>query len=181
VTMVDATGGGTMGSDAPSTDASNEGRLTHLDERGRVRMVDVGAKPVTARTAVASCEVRVRPDVARLVADGTLPKGDALALARVAGIQAAKRTPELVPLCHQVALTSVELELEVDVERGTIDVTATAAAVDRTGVEMEAMTAAAVAALTVYDLVKAVQRDAVIGGLRLRSKTGGRSGDLELP
>lgn len=155
--------------------------LTHLDARGRARMVDVGDKDVTARTAVASCEVRLRPDVARLVADAALPKGDALALARVAGIQAAKRTPELVPLCHQVALTSVEVALEVDVDAGSIEVTATASALDRTGVEMEAMTAAAVAALTLYDLVKAVQRDVVIGGLRLRRKTGGRSGDLDLP
>lgn len=144
-------------------------------------MVDVGDKPVTTRTAVAACEVHLRPDVARLVADGALPKGDALALARVAGIQAAKRTPELVPLCHQVALTAVEVDLEVDAERGVIEVTATATARDRTGVEMEAMTAAAVAALTLYDLVKAVQRDVVIGALRLRHKTGGRSGDLELP
>ncbi|MEY3019777.1 MAG: cyclic pyranopterin monophosphate synthase MoaC [Actinomycetota bacterium] len=164
--------------DAPTVRSDG---LTHLDDRGRARMVDVGAKPVTARRAVASCEVRLRPDVARLVADAALPKGDALALARVAGIQAAKRTPELVPLCHQVALTSVEVDLEVDVEAGVVHVSATAAALDRTGVEMEAMTAAAVAALTLYDLVKAVQRDVVIGALRLRSKAGGRSGDLELP
>ena len=155
--------------------------LTHLDAHGRARMVDVGAKPVTERTAVASCEVRLRPEIARLVADAALPKGDALALARVAGIQAAKRTPELVPLCHQVALTSVEVDLVVDPERGVVEVTATAAALDRTGVELEAMTAAAVAALTLYDLVKAVQRDAVIGALRLRRKTGGRSGDHDLP
>lgn len=143
-------------------------------------MVDVGEKDVTRRTAVASCEVHVEPRVARLVADGALPKGDALALARIAGIQAAKRTPELVPLCHQVALTSVEVELTVDADAGVVHVAATAAALDRTGVEMEALTAAAVAALTVYDLVKAVQRDARIDGLRLRRKTGGRSGDLEL-
>ena len=155
--------------------------LTHLDARGRARMVDVGDKDVSARTAVAACEVRLRPDVARLVAEAALPKGDAVALARVAGIMAAKRTSELVPLCHPVDLTSVEVGIEVDVEGGVIEVTATASAVDRTGVEMEAMTAAAVAALTLYDLVKAVQRDVVIGALRLRSKTGGRSGDLELP
>ena len=152
--------------------------LTHPDARGRARMVDVGGKDVTERTAVAGCSVVVAPATAALLADGALPKGDAVALARVAGIQAAKRTPELIPLCHQVALTGVTVDLDVDRDAGFVTITATARAMDRTGVEMEALTAASVAALTVYDLVKAVQRDAVVTGLRLVRKTGGRSGDV---
>jgi cyclic pyranopterin monophosphate synthase len=159
----------------------SEGELTHLDERGQARMVDVGAKPVTSRTATASCRVVMAPATAQRLVDGELPKGDALPVVRLAGIQAAKRTPELIPLCHQVALTSVEVDVEVDVATGIAVVTATAHALDRTGVEMEAMTAASVAALTLYDLVKAVQRDVVVTDLRLRRKTGGRSGDVELP
>lgn len=152
--------------------------LTHLDAHGAARMVDVGAKDVTERTAIATCRVELAPATAALLADGALPKGDALALARVAGIQAAKRTPELIPLCHQVALTGVTVDLAVDRGSGIVTITATARALDRTGVEMEALTAASVAALTVYDLVKAVQRDAVIADLRLVRKTGGRSGDV---
>ena len=155
--------------------------LTHLDEQGRARMVDVGDKDVTARTASAGCRVWMAPATARLLLEGELPKGDALPVVRLAGIQAAKRTAELIPLCHHVALTSVDVEVVVDAQAGTADLTATAAAADRTGVEMEAMTAASVAALTLYDLVKAVQKDVVIGDLRLRSKAGGRSGDVSLP
>jgi cyclic pyranopterin monophosphate synthase len=155
--------------------------LTHLDARGHARMVDVGEKSVTARTAVASCRVVMNPSTAARLVEGELPKGDALPVARIAGIQAAKRTPELIPLCHHVALTSVEVAIEVDTAAGAAEVTATARAADRTGVEMEAMTAAAVAALTLYDLLKAVQRDVVVTDLRLRRKTGGRSGDVELP
>jgi cyclic pyranopterin monophosphate synthase len=161
-----------------SIEPTEGARLTHLDERGSARMVDVGGKDVTERTAVAVCHVELAPATAALLADGTLPKGDALALARVAGIQAAKRTPELIPLCHQVALTGVTVDLEVDRASGVVTITATARARDRTGVEMEALTAASIAALTVYDLVKAVQRDAVVTGLRLVRKTGGRSGDV---
>jgi cyclic pyranopterin phosphate synthase len=152
--------------------------LTHLDERGAARMVDVGAKDVTERTAIATCHVELAPATAALLADGALPKGDAVALARVAGIQAAKRTPELIPLCHQVALTGVQVDVDVDRDAGRVTITATVSARDRTGVEMEALTAASVAALTVYDLVKAVQKDALIGGLHVVRKTGGRSGDL---
>jgi cyclic pyranopterin monophosphate synthase len=155
--------------------------LTHLDASGRARMVDVGDKPVTARTATASCRVRMSPATAARLLDGDLPKGDALPVARIAGIQAAKRTPELIPLCHHVALTSVEVTIEVDAAAGDAEITATARATDRTGVEMEAMTAASVAALTLYDLLKAVQRDVVVTDLRLRRKTGGRSGDVDLP
>lgn len=155
--------------------------LTHLDARGRARMVEVGDKPVTARTATASCEVHLAPETARLLLEGSLPKGDALPVVRLAGIQAAKRTHELIPLCHQLALTSVEVDVEVVPDDGVAVITATARAVDRTGVEMEAMTAASVAALALYDLVKAVQRDVTITGLRLREKQGGRSGDVTLP
>jgi cyclic pyranopterin monophosphate synthase len=155
----------------------SEERLTHLDAAGRARMVDVGEKAVTARTAVAEAVVRLRPDVARLLAEGGLPKGDALPVARIAGIQAAKRTPELIPLCHAVALTSVAVDIAVDAEAGVATVTASARAADRTGVEMEALVAASVAALTLYDMVKAVQRDATVERVRLRSKTGGQRGD----
>ena len=155
--------------------------LTHLDEHGRARMVDVGEKDVTQRSATASCRVVMTPETADRLSQGRLPKGDALPVARIAGIQAAKRTPELIPLCHQVALTSVEVEIDVDVAAGVAEVAATAHARDRTGVEMEAMTAASVAALTLYDLLKAVQRDVVVTDLRLRRKRGGRSGDIELP
>lgn len=155
--------------------------LTHLDADGRARMVDVASKPVTDRVAVASCEVRLAPATAALLLDGALPKGDALPVVRLAGIQAAKRTHELIPLCHQVALTSVEVDVEVARETGRVEIAATARARDRTGVEMEAMTAVSVAALTLYDLVKAVQRDVVISEVRLREKRGGRSGEVVLP
>jgi len=155
--------------------------LTHLDEGGDARMVEVGQKPVTARSATASCEVRMAPATAAALLDGELPKGDALPVVRIAGIQAAKRTHELIPLCHQLALTGVDVDVEVERATGVAIITATARATDRTGVEMEAMTAASVAALTLYDLVKAIQRDVVISGLRLREKHGGRSGDVVLP
>ena len=144
-------------------------------------MVDVGEKAVTERTAMATCQVEMAPGTAARLSDGSLPKGDALPVARIAGIQAAKRTPELIPLCHQVALTSVDVVIDVDPVSGVAEVVATAHARDRTGVEMEALTAASVAALTIYDFVKAVQRDVVIGALRLRHKRGGRSGDVDLP
>ena len=156
------------------------GDLTHLDDRGQARMVDVGGKQVTSRTATAGCQLVMSPATAQRLASGDLPKGDALAIARVAGIQAAKRTPDLIPLCHHVALTSVEVDVEVDVTAGVAHVHAAVQASDRTGVEMEALTAVAVAALSLYDLVKAVQKDVVIGDLRLLTKTGGRSGDLDL-
>jgi cyclic pyranopterin monophosphate synthase len=155
--------------------------LTHVDEAGRARMVDVGGKAVTERVAVAEALLEVRPDVARLLADGALPKGDALPVARIAGIQAAKRTPELIPLCHSVALTSVEVDIAVDADAGVVTVLATARASDRTGVEMEALVAASVASLTVYDMVKAVQRDARIAGVQLLAKTGGTRGDYRRP
>lgn len=150
--------------------------LTHLDADGTARMVDVGDKDVTGRTAVAACTVVLTPRTAQRLADGDLPKGDARAVARIAGIQAAKRTPELLPLCHQVALTSVDVEVEVDTAAGEAHVTATARAADRTGVEMEALVACTTAALVLYDMVKAVQRDVVVTDVRLLRKEGGRSG-----
>ncbi len=163
-----------------TTDAG-DGELTHLDARGQARMVDVGGKQVTDRSAVAEGRVLLRPDVARRLVDGDLPKGDALPVVRIAGIQAAKRTPELLPLCHQVALTAVDVDVEVDVGTGVVTITAQASAADRTGIEMESLTAVSVAALTLYDLVKAVQKDVRITDVRLRRKSGGRSGDLDLP
>jgi cyclic pyranopterin monophosphate synthase len=157
------------------------GDLTHLDARGHARMVDVGGKDVTGRTAVAECRVLMAPATAERLLAGDLPKGDALPVVRIAGIQAAKRTSELLPLCHQVALSSVDVEVDVDAREGVITITTTARAADRTGIEMEALTAASIAALTLYDLVKAVQKDVRVTDLRLRRKTGGRSGDVELP
>ena len=134
------------------------GDLTHLDAEGTARMVDVGAKEVTARRAVARAVVRMTPATAERVAAGDAPKGDVLGVARIAGIQAAKRTGELIPLCHPVGLDHVDVDAELDAAAGTVTLTATAAVTARTGVEMEAMTAAAVAALTVYDMVKGLER-----------------------
>jgi len=151
-----------------------EGGLTHLDQRGAARMVDVSAKPETRRVATATATVLMAPATAALLAAGELPKGDALAVARVAGIMAAKRTPELIPLCHPLPVSAVEVDLEV--QHAAVQVTATVGTTGRTGVEMEALTAAAVAALTLYDMVKGVQRDVRVDGLRLLAKSGGRSG-----
>lgn len=151
-------------------------RLTHLDEQGAARMVDVGAKPETARRAVARAVVRMAPQTAAAVAAGDAPKGDVLGTARIAGIQAAKRTGELIPLCHPVGLDHCDVEAEIDADAGTVTLVATAAVTARTGVEMEAMTAAAVAALTVYDMVKGIERGVVVERVELLSKDGGRSG-----
>jgi cyclic pyranopterin phosphate synthase len=151
--------------------------LTHLDERGQARMVDVGAKPPTERRAVARAAVRVSPRTAQLVERGDAPKGDVLGVARIAGIQAAKRTAELIPLCHSLALTFIDVQGRVEVSSGSIELEAEAHTTGPTGVEMEAMTAAAVAALTVYDMVKGVERGARIEEVALLAKSGGRSGD----
>ena len=153
---------------------TEEPRLTHLTAAGTAHMVDVSGKDVTARTARASGRVQVSPAVVTLLRDGQLPKGDALAVARVAGIQAAKRTPDLVPLCHPVALHAVRVDLEVVDDAVLIDVEVTTA--DRTGVEMEALTAVCGAALSVVDMVKAVDRWAVITDVQVEHKSGGRSG-----
>ena len=150
--------------------------LTHLDDRGQARMVDVAGKDRTVREAVAAGIVRMRPETLALIREGALAKGDVLAVARVAGIQAAKRTPELVPLCHPVALTSVSVELDLEAAPDALAIRAVARAADRTGVEMEALTAVVGAALCVYDMVKAVDRGVVIGEIRLLEKSGGRSG-----
>ncbi len=148
--------------------------LTHVDEHGAARMVDVSAKDVTARTATASGRVLVSPQVVAALRGEGVPKGDALAVARIAGIQGAKRTPDLVPLCHPLGLHGVQVEL--DVADDAVEISATARTADRTGVEMEALTAVSTAALTVVDMVKAIDRDAVITNIRVDEKTGGRSG-----
>lgn len=152
-------------------------RPSHLDADGAPRMVDVGSKPVTARRALALAVVRMRPDVLANLLDAGGPKGDALVTARLAGIGGAKRTAELIPLCHPLPLDSVEVELEPDRETGTVSVRAEARATARTGVEMEALTAVSIAALTLYDMAKALQRDIVIERVELVEKSGGRSGD----
>jgi cyclic pyranopterin phosphate synthase len=153
-------------------------KLTHTDERGRARMVDVAAKPETPREAVASAEVRMLPATLRLVerAVGARGKGDVLAVARLAGMMAAKRTAELIPLCHPVRLVGCDLDLRADRRLPGVRIEARARAVDRTGVEMEAMVAAGVAALTVYDMVKGAERGVEIRAVRLEEKRGGKSG-----
>jgi len=151
--------------------------LTHLDEEGTARMVDVGAKEATPRRAVARAIVRMSPETAARVAAGDAPKGDVLGVARIAGIQAAKRTGDLIPLCHPIGLDHVDIDAQLDVGAGTVTLTATAAVTARTGVEMEAMTAAAIAALTVYDMVKGLERGVTIEAVELLRKSGGRSGD----
>jgi cyclic pyranopterin phosphate synthase len=150
--------------------------LTHLDSSGRARMVDVGEKPVSERRAVAQAVVRVSPSTAKSVLAGDAPKGDVLGVARIAGIQAAKRTAELIPLCHPLPLSFVGVEAEIDADAGAITLIAEARTTGQTGVEMEAMTAASVAALTVYDMVKGIERGAEIGQVVLLEKSGGRSG-----
>ena len=154
---------------------ADEQRLTHVDESGAARMVDVSGKDVTARSATAAGRVLVRPEVVALLRGEGVPKGDALGVARVAGIMAAKRTPDLVPLCHPLAISGVTVDLEVTDE--AVEITATVRTTDRTGVEMEALTAVSVAALTVVDMVKAVDKAAVITDVRVLAKSGGRSGD----
>ncbi len=150
--------------------------LTHLGADGRAEMVDVSDKAVTQRRAVARALVRVSPDTARLVVAGNAPKGDVVGVARIAGIQAAKRTHELIPLCHQLPLSFVGVEAAVDTHSGLIELTAEARTTAPTGVEMEALTAASVAALAIYDMVKGVERGATIERLELIEKSGGRSG-----
>ena len=150
--------------------------LTHLNEEGRAQMVNVAGKDVTARRAVARAVVHVSADTARRVLGGDAPKGDVIGVARIAGIQAAKRTHELIPLCHQLPLSFVGVEATVDERGGTIELLAEARTTAQTGVEMEALTAASVAALTVYDMVKGIERGARITDVELLEKSGGRSG-----
>ena len=151
--------------------------LTHIDDRGRATMVDVGAKDVTERRAVARATLRMSPATARAVESGDAPKGDVLGTARLAGIMAAKRTDELIPLCHSLPLSFAGVEIGVDPAAGRVDVVAEARTRAQTGVEMEALTAASVAALTVYDMVKGLEKGVEIAEVVLVEKTGGKSGD----
>jgi cyclic pyranopterin phosphate synthase len=155
--------------------------LTHFDETGNARMVDVGAKDVTERVAVARASVVMQPATLKLIRDKKAAKGDVLAVAQLAGIMAAKKTPDLIPLCHPLALSSVDVQLTLDGRRNAVDIEATCKLKGRTGVEMEALTAASVAALTVYDMCKAVDRGMTISDVRLVHKSGGKSGTYEAP
>ena len=150
--------------------------LTHFDKMGNAHMVDVGAKDATERVAVARASVCMQPATLRLIRTKKAAKGDVLAVAQLAGIMAAKRTPDLIPLCHPLALSSVEVKLRLDTKRNAVDIEATCKLKGRTGVEMEALTAASVAALTVYDMCKSVDRGMVISDVRLLHKSGGKSG-----
>lgn len=156
-------------------------KLSHLDERGQASMVDVSSKASTERTATAEARVVISEDAFRQVVDGTLPKGDVVATARIAGIMGAKKTSELIPLCHPLAITHAGIEIVPQPDGRTLLVTSTAKTTGQTGVEMEALTAAAIAALTIYDMVKAVDKSAVIESIRLLTKSGGKSGSYQAP
>ena len=153
-------------------------QLTHFDEKGNTQMVNVGGKDETLRIAIAHGHITARPETLRLIAEQGMKKGDVLEVARLAGIMAAKRTGELIPLCHPLALTSIRVELVIADDGPQIEIEAEVQTVGRTGVEMEALTAVSVAALTVYDMCKAVDREMVIGDVRLVKKTGGKSGSF---
>jgi cyclic pyranopterin monophosphate synthase len=155
-------------------------QLTHLDERGHAAMVDVGDKAVTTRTAIAQGAVQMHPTTLAAIRDGTVPKGDVLAAARIAGIMAAKRTPDLIPLCHTLLLTKVTVDFTIDEPGSRVWITATVRCRGQTGVEMEALTAVSVAALTIYDMAKALEKTMVIGDIRLLEKQGGKSGDWKV-
>ncbi|AMO23120.1 cyclic pyranopterin monophosphate synthase MoaC [Ramlibacter solisilvae] len=155
--------------------------LTHFDAQGQAHMVDVGAKPATHRVAIASGHIQMRPETLALIESGTAKKGDVLGVARIAGIQACKKTSELIPLCHPLALTRVALDFSIDRAASRVGCTATVETVGPTGVEMEALTAVQVALLTVYDMCKAVDRGMVIGDVRVREKHGGKSGSFVNP
>ncbi|MFN8380213.1 MAG: cyclic pyranopterin monophosphate synthase MoaC [Anaerolineae bacterium] len=154
-----------------------ETKLTHLDAEGSARMVDVGAKPDSERVAIAEGRVLMQPETLRLIRDGALKKGDALTVARIAGIMAAKRTSEWIPLCHPIPLTHLDVELTLDEPESCVRIKATARTVGKTGVEMEALTAVSAAALTIYDMAKAVDRGMTMTGMRLLEKHGGVHGD----
>jgi cyclic pyranopterin monophosphate synthase len=157
----------------------NGQRLTHLSGDGEARMVDVSAKPVTARTATAAARVLLSPECVAALRDRSVPKGDVLAVARISGIMAAKKTPDLIPLCHPLFLSGVDVTAEVT--DGGVELTATVRTTERTGVEMEALTAVSVAGLAVIDMIKAIDRSAVITDVRVLTKSGGRSGDWRRP
>jgi cyclic pyranopterin phosphate synthase len=164
-----------------SEKSKTRNRLTHVDTAGRVRMVDVGDKPITRREAVARGEIQMAPTTLAAIIGGTLKKGEALAAARIAGIMAAKRTHELIPLCHQLPLESVAVDFRPDQARSVMEIQTRAVTQARTGVEMEAIVAASVAALTLYDMAKALDRAMIIGAIRLIEKRGGRSGEFVRP
>lgn len=151
--------------------------LTHIDENGNARMVDVSDKNITLREAVAAGRVYMKPETLKMIVDGNMPKGDVLSTARIAGIMAAKRTWELIPMCHQIPLDAVKLELTNNLEKSCVDIKATARCSWKTGVEMEALTAVSIAGLTVYDMCKAVDKEMVIGDITLIKKSGGKSGE----
>ena len=151
--------------------------LTHLDERGRARMVDVSAKGETVRIATARGRVLMRPETLRLIKSGGVKKGDVLAIAQVAGVMGAKKTSDIIPLCHPLPITGVDLAFDLDEDASAVEITASARVVGKTGVEMEALTAVATAALTVYDMCKAVDKDMVIDQIRLVHEVGGKSGE----
>jgi len=155
-----------------------EPKLSHLDDSGQARMVNVGAKPDTQRLAIAAGEVRLKPETVALIRQGLMKKGDVLSVAKIAGIMGAKKTSELIPLCHPIPLTQVEVDLRLDDDLSGVIITAAARTVGKTGVEMEALTAVSVAALTVYDMIKAVEKTARIQNIRLVEKHGGKSGDI---
>jgi cyclic pyranopterin phosphate synthase len=156
-------------------------KLSHLDAKGQAHMVNISGKPVTAREATAEATVTLSEDAFTAVMEGTAPKGDVLAAARIAGIMAAKRVPDLIPLCHSIAIANAQVEFEPDADTRSIRVTATIATSGQTGVEMEALTAVSVAALTLYDMIKAVDKGAVIETVRLVAKSGGKSGNYKAP
>jgi cyclic pyranopterin monophosphate synthase len=158
--------------------AASAAQLTHLDENGRVQMVDVGEKPVTRREAIARGAIHMAAPTLAALVGGTLKKGEALATARIAGIMAAKRTHELIPLCHQIPIDAVEVDFQPDVKRSALLIQARAVSSGRTGVEMEALVAVSAAALTIYDMAKAIDRAMTIDAIRLVRKSGGRSGDF---
>lgn len=154
-------------------------KLTHFDDEGKARMVDISAKPLTQREAVASGAVYMRPETLRLIKDKQVSKGDVLGVARVAGIMAAKKTSELIPMCHPLNITSVNIDFDIDEEKNKVDIKATVKIVGQTGVEMEALTAVSVTALTIYDMCKAVDREMTISGITLLEKRGGKSGEFK--
>ena len=154
--------------------------LSHIDEKGRARMVDISAKPDTERVALARGRVVMKPSTLRLIGEGGIPKGDVLSVAQIAGIMAAKNTPNLIPMCHPLLLTGISVDFSLDPEGGVIEITATVKTTGKTGVEMEALTAVTGSALTIYDMCKAVDRGMRIQDVRLVRKSGGKSGTIEL-
>ena len=155
------------------------GDFTHFNEQGRAKMVDVGEKPVSVRTAVAAGRVLVNDETFALIKSGGMKKGDVLTVAQIAGVMGAKRTPDLIPMCHPILIDGINLELTLDEQRRSVEITASVSCAGRTGVEMEALTAVGTAALTVYDMCKAVQKDIVITDIRLLKKAGGVHGEFE--